>query len=415
MAALVAVGSNPSASAGYVTDTINSKADGITQFVYRGSDLVQVPTCDFTCEDLWYLEREIPPQVKRQSLWAEAAALRQRVGVKVAFRGLGTVYLGVETFKMGYRVGNYLRDLWNYAELPAAPPAAPQISIVARSPDDVIMSKSAWPSQGSPISSVIKAPVPGFLVTSWDDLSQSPPNPDTLPDGTEIYNAPSPELYVKDGVCCWARYSASAEIHAAYVPLDAAYPPTLSRLDFDVQRVLTAPSDPGWDTVRQRVLDELNSHPERYPTLGAFLSSHTGGADQDPTADPEDDDCLVSPKDPTPPDVGQPKFAERDSFVRKQLDGTTTSTAMLYGEDSWGYYHVVTKHGWSEADRVATQEALTQPPAGRTDTTFWYYGPQYTGKNGTLCFRIVVVQTAQRANEPRAREIITSYGRRVSG
>ena len=87
--------------------------------------------------------------------------------------------------------------------------------------------------------------------------------------------------------------------------------------------------------------------------------------------------------------------------------------ADVSGQSDWrgfAYRKIKTKHGWSQEDDNATQQALSEPghPSG---TTFEHVGPTVRMPNGSICYRVVIVQTKARPNEPAAREIITSYGK----
>lgn len=82
----------------------------------------------------------------------------------------------------------------------------------------------------------------------------------------------------------------------------------------------------------------------------------------------------------------------------------------------WGYRHIAAKHSWENDDRQDTAEALLVPPVPvlSDDQTAVHIGPDYPGRNGTRCQRVVRValKPTERFEVPRglpAKGIITSY------
>jgi len=87
----------------------------------------------------------------------------------------------------------------------------------------------------------------------------------------------------------------------------------------------------------------------------------------------------------------------------------------LYEYRGWGCKHSKAKHGWTSVDEDATRSALlTSPFPNREEPdSYVYIGPEYV-QNGIDCVRQAVVNYAVKGEEPLARGIVTSYGRRVA-
>lgn len=156
-----------------------------------------------------------------------------------------------------------------------------------------------------------------------------------------------------------------------------------------------------------------------------------------PTADNEVPECRVSNPtgiDPAPSRGGLQSWPNQWEspiamtlafqpyrtmpFTRSISTGGPATVVLQWGvvirnNNDWrgfGYRKLQTKHGWSQEDDDATQEALLLPgtPGG---TRFTHIGPTVQMPNGAVCFRVVVIQTQAEPSEPGAREIITSYGK----
>jgi len=160
-----------------------------------------------------------------------------------------------------------------------------------------------------------------------------------------------------------------------------------------------------------------------------------------PTADNEIPECRVSTPtglDPAPSRGGLASWPDQWTspiamalafqpyrtlpFTRNVATGGPTTVVLqwgavirvvLNGKSDWkgfGYRKIKTKHGWSQEDDDATQQALLQPgiPAG---SNFEHVGATVRMPNGSICYRVVIVQTEARPNEPAAREMLTSYGK----
>lgn len=86
--------------------------------------------------------------------------------------------------------------------------------------------------------------------------------------------------------------------------------------------------------------------------------------------------------------------------------------------DGFGYRHIAAKHGWSAADRSATQEALSAGPGVRDTRSpnaidrWRFVGPEYPSfRDGRPCVRVVSVEYGIGDDDDAPPGIITSYGR----
>jgi hypothetical protein len=88
----------------------------------------------------------------------------------------------------------------------------------------------------------------------------------------------------------------------------------------------------------------------------------------------------------------------------------------------WGYRHIAAKHGWTSAEVTATREALlsgtTTPDPIRGVDRWIYRGPEYLGRNGVRCQRVVVVDFGTTDREEAVgvgpASIVTSFGGRIA-
>lgn len=124
----------------------------------------------------------------------------------------------------------------------------------------------------------------------------------------------------------------------------------------------------------------------------------------------------------------------KQMFARRDSSGPTVDAPLLWGKviprapgepdpdfKGFGFRKIIQYHGWTSVDINSTRQALKRPPVEVTQATSKiperqiYDGPTYTpgpgAEPGQYCRRRVVVETQSRAGEPRARGIITSYGR----
>lgn len=85
----------------------------------------------------------------------------------------------------------------------------------------------------------------------------------------------------------------------------------------------------------------------------------------------------------------------------------------------WGYRKIKAKHGWGPDDLEATRVALLDAapkPHPKVPGRAIYQGPEYAGRNGARCRRLVVVDhefTEDDAGAPNPAGIITSFGWRI--
>lgn len=129
---------------------------------------------------------------------------------------------------------------------------------------------------------------------------------------------------------------------------------------------------------------------------------------------------AAPPNDPSPEAfdvISDASLVERATFLT--LKG---NTVLRWGEVNplleyrgWGYKHVKAKHGWTRVDESATRTALLTSafPNRRTPDSYVFIGPSYE-LNGVVCVRQVIVNEGAIAEEPLARGIVTSYGRRAA-
>jgi hypothetical protein len=145
------------------------------------------------------------------------------------------------------------------------------------------------------------------------------------------------------------------------------------------------------------------------------------------TERPADKKCDLSTGMRQDPSPAADRFAVHTPLTRRDDSGQVVPTALLYGHTyearngkwrGWGYRHIAAEHGWGPAEQAATEAALALPPlpegpAGSDPPYTWVYvGPEYE-QAGTTCARRVVVASPQApdlSHEPRAKEILTSYG-----
>ncbi len=125
--------------------------------------------------------------------------------------------------------------------------------------------------------------------------------------------------------------------------------------------------------------------------------------------------------------LGDDPSAALGASLQRNTGTGTTSVNFLWGWESqdltqgWGYRHIKVGHGWSPADRSATQAALQATPVSGNpaDPTarLRYVGPSYV-QNQTQCWRVVVVAPlpvqagplGAQVTDPTAKGIITSFG-----
>src|SRR6185312_13755090 len=128
---------------------------------------------------------------------------------------------------------------------------------------------------------------------------------------------------------------------------------------------------------------------------------------------------AAPPNDPSPEPfdvITDPSLVERPTFL--SLKGNTVlrwgEVNPLFQYRGWGYEHIKAKHGWTSVDEDATRSALlTSPfPNRKESDAYDYIGPEYV-QSGVDCVREVVVNYGVKGEEPLARGIVTSYGRRV--
>jgi hypothetical protein len=87
----------------------------------------------------------------------------------------------------------------------------------------------------------------------------------------------------------------------------------------------------------------------------------------------------------------------------------------------WGYRKIVAKHGWGPDDLEATRIALlngSPEPHAAIPGRYRYLGPEYGGRAGARCRRMVIVEYERNQEEieknaPTSAGIITSFGTRI--
>lgn len=96
--------------------------------------------------------------------------------------------------------------------------------------------------------------------------------------------------------------------------------------------------------------------------------------------------------------------------------GTTAFDPEARNWDGFGYRHIAAKHGWTAADETATRAALATTPVpipDRGHDRWEFTGPDYGGRAGAVCRRVVVVDYDRAPSAPAPEGIITSYGKLV--
>jgi hypothetical protein len=182
--------------------------------------------------------------------------------------------------------------------------------------------------------------------------------------------------------------------------------------------------------LQQQLEDALNSG--LAPQLSQALDNRADPAHEvDPNV-PETDNLNNHRCDVSTPAYENPDWAEEDPVSLKEPDPFVTTGRpsgatnapdpyLRWGESEWqggtwdnwdgyGYRHISAKHGWSEADRTATVNALALPfeTDPQSATRMAYKGVEYT-KNGAICQRKVIVSYNDVApGKPLG--IITSFG-----
>lgn len=427
---------------------------------------VDVPgtACSSECESLWASERGGISGAKNQTEF-----LKQSRNARVlprlypALRTLGTIGLAAGTFELGWRIGTGIRTKVLRIGLPGPPPTkvGPGTgSLMFRYAGSVIT------LNGSPM------PEDGWLYTyradaqNWESVNLS----QGWSGACAYLTGPPSGLTVISGTATNWCY-ATAPVESYYYPetdLPASSP---AEDDTGQPADATTPTWPGQPQSRTDLDAVVRSAVGSSPLLEEFLCYQLNSqACQDPQLESSRDQCELVPAlsaDPAPlrgigdyPD-NPTDFAKRYTKVPASAftpyGGTaavwpTTGVAatvrpsgtkvyLRYGYTKtegnpitnwggWGFRHIVAKHGWSSLDYAATVLALkdssplvttVRDKYGVTTSTtqrYTYRGPEYTGKNGALCRRYVVVDYSPRLKEVAAGQpaasMITSYGRKLS-
>jgi hypothetical protein len=190
-----------------------------------------------------------------------------------------------------------------------------------------------------------------------------------------------------------------------------------------------APEDPGTAVVEEKAAESIDE--------SGFLQAYLGWKFFD-ESEPEDDPAKIGipPKVRSKNDVCTPvgtsgtydpgpeseaTLVTTFAGIENPLNVTPETVHLFWGDEKWGYRHIQMYHGWSEEDRIATEEALTEPDAitpDKSSATSRDYYKYYLSQGGkTKCKRFVVVQWSASAHKgfPSKEEelpygVITSMG-----
>jgi len=218
------------------------------------------------------------------------------MGLRVAFRGLGTIGLGVSAFELGWKLGTGIRGLWEDGdEAPATPAnATATLRMVARSKGDV------WAGGSGGLWTVtVRAPEDGYNLKSnhtgieiggwWE-------TPGTGPGGVErnancVYNDFTPFPAVPEGfreVVVPANaptcVSGGPRFHYYWKPAPA-HPPSETIPPGTWPATFNPGVQPELNLARQKMLDEIDRNPDDYRILRPWLDNRLGGASPDPIYD----------------------------------------------------------------------------------------------------------------------------------
>lgn len=345
---------------------------------------------------------------------------------------IGALVLGPQAFIKGFDIGSGLNRKYFRLGLPAkgvGSPASPALRFLTQGTRVGTGANMVMPKDGWVLSWCLGCGSTEFLVfpdgsaSNGDCISayQQPPHGLSALMGDysacNTHTGPYPGLVVDMQYAAFWTDEYGSEAFDWYPMEDYTGQPGTTHIP--------DPSSLSQSTADANVAGELRNNPDEYSILIPWLRWTTGEPNAcDPTnplvCNPDDEqnrrecelsDHLTELDNPTadPYDV-------HDDFTRLDWDGDTIPTALKYGTDSWGYRKIAPTHGWGPPDVLQTQAALNGPPDDPTfkgSGTEVYDGATYTGTDGSICFRRVIVRHTANLGEVAPKEIISSYGRKV--
>jgi len=286
----------PHAAHALVPTTISQNREAVAQMMERGGIPgnnpydVRTPSCGTVCSDLWLSEhRPMPNQPPSKALHNELRRLRFKAKLMPAFSKLPAVGLGVTAAFVGFSVGTAARQIFfaeqmpatgsNPGELSAAPgttgatqtfsglkPINPEWTI-----DPTFFGSQKWPSDGW----AAQRYGGGTDYPAWAESFAQPWG------GYQF--VPSTLVSIFPGT------RAGFNSQMAFKPSESTPPQATQVAGVDVQKPNV--EFPTWSeysgsaaTVDDAVQAELNTYPERYPTLIPWLDHELGGSSPDPTS-----------------------------------------------------------------------------------------------------------------------------------
>lgn len=425
-------------TAAYVPEPVVSQnIPSVAEHVARGgATAVPGVDCGTRCAEWWVEEhRPLPNQATSEQMHRELRNLRSR-GVRVLpkLRVLGSVGLAAETFRVGWKIGTGVNTKFLRLGLPPKGP-----------PSSTGWGDQQWMqgvAQGAPIAlnTNVVAPEDGFR---WDYSVPGQTWFGRVDTGNGCGGAhpPVPSAFRRmTGTGDWC-YS-NAQISGGFIPereikADGAVDDYNAQpYDRELFNWDGKPSDKTDLETRTRTALESGE----YPRVDAWLAEKLDPLNHD-TATDEDDDCaLGSGGTNEDPGLGRGSGDTGEEFQRRydqvpsdvypaaglpSVNGTvylrwglsTVNTDNTHIEwRGWGYRKIKAKHGWSPEDLEATRVALLDAaPDGdaRVEGRAKYRGPEYTGRNGARCRRLVIVNHALSGGAPHPEGIVTSFGYRI--
>lgn len=433
-----------------LSPAVESHLPEITEHVVRGgaTDLPGV-ACGAVCADIWDEEQRLKPARVSSAEPIQRAARNVRIGTKVLppMSVLGRVTLSGTSFSIGWKVGGAVRTKLLKIGVPESPPL-----------DEYFVNFHIdWLEQGAPIAHAGTAPVSAYYIHAYTSdgntlngfLRGNPALKGACATNYDHGGGPAWTDVITGSSACsqgFAEPLGYRDVHAYYRLGEDFHTPEpitdYSGQPFDKETTdwpdePTSRADAEERTRRELeralskpfvdLLDYLLGEPDACHPIDSNVCN------DDPTDEERRRRCRPATSTPsgTDPDPNRP----REQFAPEQYETHTggfkrvpeggvlpTEDAQLKygwtrnprsGDDwpGWGWRHVDAKHGWSEADIEATQDALARPPE-RVGGRLIYKGQEYPGLDGAWCQRRVVFGDERVAREePEPKQIITSYGR----
>ncbi len=444
---------------------VEQNFDLIVDEAARGG-AVDVPQsgCSTECQQVWQAERA---GTATDEAWFLRMARDYRIRARLfpALRELGTISLAYGSFELGWLVGTGIRTKILKIGLPE--PSAPKVGA---------QEGTLWfrPQGASIARNDQLMPVDGWLYTynynsqtwasvnvrfGWDHpcayLTAAPAGLRVLP-GQAAYwcdtIAPVESYYLEEEEL---KQAAPIEDYVAQ-PYDrstsawAGVPDSRSSLEATVRDALA--SNPYYEDLACSLVDPQACPSPQRQSSREKCELEPGGMGFDPAQSRGTGDWPSQPTeftaryDTVPPEAFLPFGGTLAVWPESGIAATVAPPGqgpvyMRYGYarqennpgeafSGWGFRKIVAKHGWTAADRLATEEALRTDldpdpdyvrnlggSPGSTIRRFVYRGPIYS-LNGVDCERVVVVDYDRHQKEidagMPAATLITSYGARAT-